>query len=91
MTKEEIVLFYSAVVILVLIVFSILIYFKNKAIRALRLKIEELDAIYFDEIKALEDIIEKDKLIILITHDIRALNKDVTILELKEGKLYDCN
>ena len=63
MTKEEIVLFYSAVVILVLIVFSILIYFKNKAIRALRLKIEELDAIYFDEIKALEDIIEKDKLI----------------------------
>lgn len=63
MTKEEIVLFYSAVVILMLIVFSILIYFKNKAIRALRLKIEELDAIYFDEIKALEDIIEKDKLI----------------------------
>ena len=63
MTKEEIVLFYSAVVILMLIVFSILIYFKNKVIRALRLKIEELDAIYFDEIKALEDIIEKDKLI----------------------------
>ena len=35
--------------------------------------------------------LQKDKLIILITHDIRALNKDVTILELKEGKLYDCN
>jgi len=35
--------------------------------------------------------LQKDKLIILITHDIRALNKDVTILELKEGNLYDCN
>ena len=35
--------------------------------------------------------LQKDKLIILITHDVRALNKDVTILELKEGKLYDCN
>lgn len=63
MTKEQIVLFYSAVVVLMLIVFSILIYFKNKTIIALRLKIEELDDIYFDEIKALEDIIEKDKLI----------------------------
>ena len=63
MTKEQIVLFYSAVVVLMLIVFSILIYFKNKTIIALRLKIEELDDIYFDEIKALEDIVEKDKLI----------------------------
>lgn len=63
MTKEQIVLFYSVVVVLMLIVFSVLIYFKNKTIMALRLKIEELDNIYFDEIKALEDIIEKDKLI----------------------------
>lgn len=36
--------------------------------------------------------LQKNKLIILISHDIRVLNNnDVTILDLKEGKLYDCN
>lgn len=63
MTKEQIVLFYSVGIILLLFVFSILIYFKNKTIIKLRLKIEELDAIYFDEIKALENIIEKEKIV----------------------------
>ena len=63
MTKEQIVLFYSVGIVLLLFVFSILIYFKNKTIIKLRLKIEELDAIYFDEIKALENIIEKEKIV----------------------------
>lgn len=36
--------------------------------------------------------LQKDKLIIFISHDIRVLNFDeITILELKDGKLYDQN
>lgn len=49
---------------------------------------KEHTSLVFDYLKKLQ----KDKLIILITHDVRLLNKDAaTILELKEGKLYDCN
>ena len=49
---------------------------------------KEHTSLVFDYLKKLQ----KDKLIILITHDVRLLNKDTaTILELKEGKLYDCN
>lgn len=61
MTKEQIVLFYSIGITVLLLSFMFLTYFKNKKLENLRLKIEELDAIYFDEIKALEDIIEKYK------------------------------
>lgn len=85
MTKEQIVLFYSAVVVLMLIVFSILIYFKNKTIIALRLKIEELDDIYFDEIKALEDIIEKDKLIDNSEKEVKK-DKDIDELEVNDNE-----
>lgn len=85
MTKEQIVLFYSAVVVLMLIVFSILIYFKNKTIIALRLKIEELDDIYFDEIKALEGIIEKDKLIDNSEKEVKK-DKDIDELEVNDNE-----
>ena len=85
MTKEQIVLFYSAVVVLMLIVFSILIYFKNKTIIALRLKIEELDDIYFDEIKALAGIIEKDKLIDNSEKEVKK-DKDIDELEVNDNE-----
>lgn len=61
MSKEQIVLFYSVLIILLFVVFTFFIYLKNKRIESLRLKIEELDEIYFDEISELEKIISKER------------------------------
>lgn len=59
MTKGDIVFLYSSLIIGILIIFTIILYFKDKTIKSLMLKIKELDDIYFDEIKALEEELEK--------------------------------
>ena len=61
MTKEEMALFYNAVLVALLIMHYIVVYFKNKNISKLNLEIEQLDTIYFDEIKALESLVPKEK------------------------------
>lgn len=61
MTKEEMALFYNVVLVALLIMHYIVVYFKNKNISKLNLEIEQLDTIYFDEIKALESLVPKEK------------------------------
>lgn len=59
MTKGDIVFLYNSLIIGILIIFKIILCFKDKTIKSLVLKIKELDDIYFDEIKALEEELEK--------------------------------
>lgn len=61
MTKEQIALFYSIAIVLILIISSIVCYKKDKEIKRLRSKINELDEIYFDEIEELAKLIEKEE------------------------------
>ena len=59
MSKEEVALFYSIAIAVILIVSSIVIAVKNKIIKELGEKIEELDKIYFEEVDAFEGILQE--------------------------------
>lgn len=59
MSKEEMALFYSIAIVVILVISSIVIAIKNKTIKEIRGKIEELDKIYFEEVDAFEGILQE--------------------------------
>ena len=62
MSKEQIVLFYSVSIILIILISFIIFYLKDKKINALMKKIKKLDEIYFDEIEEISKIINQEKI-----------------------------